>query len=321
MSFQPFPSIEGFQHLVKKIGIHFPDQKPVIIFSCKVKLDGTNAAIRKEGNQLFFQSRSKDISPQDDNFGFAAWATKNLEFISKSGSDVIYYGEWAGKNISNHDTACGREERKFYPFAYRIGSQSGTWSELYLDWGMISREFPETAIVDQQNALLVDFNLEASIEAASKVINRMVADCEKQDPFMHFHFDVDGPGEGFVFYPQIAFLNGEEVKLPGEEGEFWFKAKGTLHRVAAEKSAAPTQIFKAEGIQAFVDYFVTEARCLQGLQVLGGVRDRKLTGQFVNWITKELEKEAQEELRAAGLVTADVLNAVTTKARAWWLSS
>lgn len=61
------------------------------------KIDGTNSSIWIEDNQVCFGSRNRQINPEDDNQGFAAWAIqqKNLIDLLKSlpeGSRV--YGEW-----------------------------------------------------------------------------------------------------------------------------------------------------------------------------------------------------------------------------------
>lgn len=64
------------------------------------KLDGTNAAVVIEGGQLVScQSRTKKITPQDDNYGFAAWAYTNGKFLAEKLGDGYHYGEWWGQGI------------------------------------------------------------------------------------------------------------------------------------------------------------------------------------------------------------------------------
>lgn len=63
------------------------------------KIDGTNACIiiDEDGN-FGCQSRSKLITPEDDNYGFARWAYANKEDLMKLGPGH-HYGEWWGLGI------------------------------------------------------------------------------------------------------------------------------------------------------------------------------------------------------------------------------
>lgn len=63
------------------------------------KLDGTNAlvAIDAEGN-MRIGSRTRWITPEDDNYGFAAWAESNKPELMKLG-EGNHYGEWWGSGI------------------------------------------------------------------------------------------------------------------------------------------------------------------------------------------------------------------------------
>jgi hypothetical protein len=84
------------------------------------KIDGTNAQvfITPEGEMLF-GSRTRYITPQDDNYGFAAWATENKEELMKLGPGR-HYGEWWGRKIQ-HGYG-GMTERKFSLFNTSIWS-------------------------------------------------------------------------------------------------------------------------------------------------------------------------------------------------------
>lgn len=63
------------------------------------KIDGTNACIviNLDGS-YFCQSRTRIISPDSDNFGFARWVKENEREILKLG-DGRWYGEWWGLGI------------------------------------------------------------------------------------------------------------------------------------------------------------------------------------------------------------------------------
>lgn len=63
------------------------------------KIDGTNAQILiTEDGQVFTGSRTRWITPQDDNFGFAKWVEQNKQEILKLGIGR-HFGEWWGNGI------------------------------------------------------------------------------------------------------------------------------------------------------------------------------------------------------------------------------
>ena len=63
------------------------------------KIDGTNAQIAfNEDGDMFVGSRKRWITPEDDNYGFAAWCRDNKEELSKLGPGR-HYGEWWGCGI------------------------------------------------------------------------------------------------------------------------------------------------------------------------------------------------------------------------------
>ncbi len=63
------------------------------------KIDGTNAqvAITDDGD-MFVGSRTKWITPEDDNHGFARWCAANRDELMKLGPGR-HFGEWWGSGI------------------------------------------------------------------------------------------------------------------------------------------------------------------------------------------------------------------------------
>jgi len=63
------------------------------------KIDGTNAqiCITDEGDFLT-GSRTRWITPEDDNYGFSRWANENKEELLKLGKGN-HFGEWWGQGI------------------------------------------------------------------------------------------------------------------------------------------------------------------------------------------------------------------------------
>lgn len=61
---------------------------------------------------IWAQSRTRLITPEDDNFGFAKWVKENAEELIKLG-EGYHYGEWWGKGIQR---GYGLDEKKFSLF-------------------------------------------------------------------------------------------------------------------------------------------------------------------------------------------------------------
>lgn len=99
------------------------------------KIDGTNAAIRIEENDQIdpyaiatveeflpdsehrfnfgAQSRKRLITPEDDNYGFAAWVRDNALTLLYDLGPGIHFGEWWGQGIQRR---YGLEEKRFSLF-------------------------------------------------------------------------------------------------------------------------------------------------------------------------------------------------------------
>ena len=85
-------------------------QRTVIISE---KIDGTNAQVYiTDDGKIRFGSRTRWITPEDDNFGFARWATDHKEELLKLGPGR-HFGEWWGRGIQRN---YGLSERRFSLF-------------------------------------------------------------------------------------------------------------------------------------------------------------------------------------------------------------
>lgn len=77
------------------------------------KIDGTNAQILiTEDGGFYTGSRNRWITPDNDNFGFSAWAYENKDELMQLGVGR-HFGEWWGKGIQRN---YGLNERKFSLF-------------------------------------------------------------------------------------------------------------------------------------------------------------------------------------------------------------
>ena len=74
-------------------------QREVIVTE---KIDGTNAQIHiTEDGKMLFGSRTRWITPGDDNFGFARWATDHKDELMQLGPGR-HFGEWWGRGIQRN---------------------------------------------------------------------------------------------------------------------------------------------------------------------------------------------------------------------------
>jgi len=63
------------------------------------KLDGTNASVFiGEDGEFLTGSRTRWITPEDDNYGFSKWANANREELLQLGPGM-HFGEWWGQGI------------------------------------------------------------------------------------------------------------------------------------------------------------------------------------------------------------------------------
>ena len=74
-------------------------QREVIISE---KIDGTNAQVHiTDDGKMRFGSRTRWITPGDDNFGFARWATDHKDELMQLGPGR-HFGEWWGRGIQRN---------------------------------------------------------------------------------------------------------------------------------------------------------------------------------------------------------------------------
>jgi hypothetical protein len=77
------------------------------------KIDGTNAQIAiGENGEFFVGSRTRWITPEQDNYGFARWAYENKAELMKLGPGR-HFGEWWGCGIQRK---YGLSEKRFSLF-------------------------------------------------------------------------------------------------------------------------------------------------------------------------------------------------------------
>lgn len=88
------------------------------------KIDGTNASIFiGEDGSFRTGSRTRWITPEDDNFGFAKWAHANRDELMQLGPGT-HYGEWWGQGIQRNYARTEKIFSLFNTFRWRDGSET-----------------------------------------------------------------------------------------------------------------------------------------------------------------------------------------------------
>lgn len=78
------------------------------------KIDGTNAQVYvSPDGDVFAGSRTRWITPEDDNFGFAAWVRDHADELRDGLGAGHHFGEWWGKGIQK---GYGLDHRRFSLF-------------------------------------------------------------------------------------------------------------------------------------------------------------------------------------------------------------
>lgn len=296
------------------------DKTPVVTYRAKIKLHGTNAGVQitPEG-EVAAQKRSQIISPKSDNAGFATWVAENTEYFSqlKGDSNITIFGEWCGSNIQKGVAVSQIGRKVLAVFAIQYGGISDI-PELEIRPEKIREMLPPHddifVLPYYGEAITLDFGDSTQLKAASETINQMVEKVEEIDPWVKDTFGIEGVGEGLVMYPQT-----NDVVIREGYTELMFKAKGEKHRVVKSKEAVQIDSEVARNIEEFVELFVTEARLQQAMnEACDGELNIKKMGQFLRWISKDIQKESLTELAASCLSWKEVHKPISNAARKWY---
>lgn len=323
MEFVHFPDIEGFYNIVKFTKAYPEWVTRPINYRGKIKLHGTNAAVRIVNGEIGAQSRTQIISPESDNAGFARWVqTRELYWkstVDRGLNNCTIYGEWCGPGIMK-GTAINQISKKMFVIFAIDGLKTNIDGE-ELDLFITEPETIEKMLGDRPDdihvlpwygeAVKVDFKNEANLRKTAERLNAVVEEVEPCDPWVKQVFGIEGTAEGLVYYPDTAY---REIFR-----NFVFKAKGEKHRVVKVKEAVQVDPEVAASVNDFVTMFVTEARLEQGLAAIGGSLETKNIGPFLKWMNQDVLKESSAELEASNLTWEQVQKSVNFAARNWFI--
>lgn len=334
-----FPSIEQFKNVIRNVryraqfsGLDVNGDEtydsgrplPTIDFIATTKLHGSNHSLIV-GNQLVTQSRSRIITPEDDNNGAAKWsysldfsvwkAIKASILVSNhicDDPDLVIYGEWCGKGV-NAGCAIHQLEKMFVIFAAKVVSEEDSgWLSLY---NVDLTRFNQHRIfnVFQFGSWNFTINFGDPVDVAEKVnkIVELTLEIEKECPVGKF-FGVKGIGEGTV----LVSYNKE-----WNSSRYWSKSKGSEHAKSHVKKLATINVEKVKNTQDYVQKHTHEGRLQQGWNWLAENKksqDKKSTPDFLRWVVNDVEKEERDEREASGLTGKDVNTNISRAARDWF---
>lgn len=115
MEFKPWPKITRVEKRRSPVFTEKLDgTNACIVWSHTGQDENTIALIDTDEGPMFMwaQSRTRFITPNNDNYGFAKWAVENKEELASLGVGY-HYGEWWGQGIQR---TYGLEEKKFSLF-------------------------------------------------------------------------------------------------------------------------------------------------------------------------------------------------------------
>lgn len=328
---QKFSSIEQFKSAKRSVEIRTqfaglgPDgeaivdrtrKSPVLDYDGTVKIHGCCISVRIENGVLTCQSREREISVTDDNYGFAKFiaALPQGTLQGVFGDNVVIHGEWAGKGIQ--PTVAVSQVDKFWTVfsIVKLGEETN-----YVDIEGISR-FPAIYSLNKHrifgNWQFGVFNISIDFEnpgVSVNEMNRLTLEVEKECPVGKF-FGISGIGEGIVWRPTDPKWN---------ESRFVFKVKGAEHSASKVVVLATVDTVKVASAASFVEKHLSEGRLQQGFNWLGENKHpqtKQSMGLFIKWVLSDLLKEESDVLVASGLTERDINGEATKTARNWFFN-
>ncbi|MFT5431356.1 MAG: hypothetical protein ACI9OJ_002035 [Myxococcota bacterium] len=294
-----------------------------------IKLHGSNSGVRCTPDALIPQSRTREITPKDDNYGFAAFVAlegtqlviRSIEARIRAAHDIdasaslVLFGEWIGPGVQKGVAVTALPEKQWVLFAVRLISGE---EDRYIDAiPKFEDEFADANIFSVMDApvlkIVVDYQSPASktqaLEAAMNATEAVEAAC----PWAK-RFGLGGIGEGLVWTPLEEHWGNSDLM---------FKTKGDKHQVVKSKTPklqlTPEVL---EGIADFVEFAVTDVRLTQGLGAvceMGHAFEMRSLSHFLKWVGQDVRRECELELEDNGLEWKAVSKAVTQKAREFFM--
>ena len=310
-----------FSHLDVNGDAVFDNCKPLptLEFSATTKKHGTNAAIGVTvDGQVWFQSRERIVTLEDDNAGFARfWKDLESKFTIQDmvkhipfTNEILVFGEWCGGSIQK-GVALNQLPKMFVIFGVKV---DGVWQtpDEVKQW----KEYPEYSIYNTYSVELPTFTIDFNKpEIAQNEMVELVAKIEAECTWGK-KFGVAGVGEGFVI---------RSITKGWEGTSFYAKLKGEKHSISKVKTIASVDIEKVASERAFCEMVVTDARCEQMIQKVKatGVKivDRTQIGLFLKMLVGDIFKEESDVAIGNGLDIQKMGGMLSTYGKQWFFKN
>ncbi len=308
-----FPSINQFRSTVKAerewAAYHnVPPRKRQFVGT--VKLHGTNAGISLADGAIIFRSRTRIITPGDDNNGFARHMSAHTDALREAlggyGSDVSIFGEWCGAGVQS-SVGISAEQKLFVVFALRV---DGEW--------LFTKSMP--TVTPARIFSIFNFRhwtLEIDFDKPEQFQNELVAlteaveaECPVAKAFGH-----TGIGEGIVWTP----ADGDR------DSRYWFKVKGEKHSASKVKVLAAVDVERFRQRDELIAAIVTENRLQQGLDLHVGEFGRELDmrgiGDYLRWVFNDVIKEEADTIAASGFEQKELGKGISDIAKRFYIAA
>lgn len=309
-----------------------------------VKLHGSNASVVCTPAALQPQSRNRELSLDEDNLGFAAFAleARRVEAIRALEAELraqlglgaerplALFGEWIGPGVQKGVAVSQLPARQWVLFALATLDDEGTEAEdtEAEDAGLRKRWLPLPSLGDryveeQIHAIVdgpcwtleLDFEQRLALEVAADKVEAATAEIDARCPWAA-RFGVEGVGEGLVWSPLDEHFGDSELR---------FKSKGARHQIVNrsgdKRKAAAVDPAVLESVQAFIAFAVTPARLAQGLEVLaeqGKAQELRSLGDYLRWLANDVRRECADDLESNGLEWKQVAKQVNEQAKRYF---
>ncbi len=318
---------------------------PKLSYIGTTKLHGTNGSIilHEDGvisfhskNNLLGYIKDEEFTLLSDNSEFAQSMSRRVDSVKEVvnnaitlvqnhyGSDIRpikIAGEWCGSGIQKGVGISYLPKKSFFIFGIKAGetcqkTKQG-WLPAYTTEVLTSNETWGDGIYSIMDfptqRIEIDFNNPEFSQNKLVTFTEEVEECCPVSKAMHLK-DADGNlallGEGLVWTP----IDPDYCWDSGT----WFKTKGKKHSVSKTKSVAAVCPEKLASIQEFITYAVTHNRLEQGIDEVG--LDQKKIGQYIGWVSKDINKEECDVLEKSNLSMKDVGKFVASQAREYYIN-
>lgn len=315
----PYPEIHQFRNTIRTVKerAEFENLLPTISFRGTVKLHGTNASVVFPGDtrlDFYAQSRTRVISPEDDNHGFAKYVDNNnfLKEIRNNlkrgypGETFVLYGEWFGQSIQS-GVAVSSLPKTFIAFGLK-----NTTKDEWIKQGMLPYLCGSIMTIQDFQIWRIDIDFNHPELSQNRLVEITEA-VERECPVGR-QLGVLGIGEGVVWSP----LPHPSFNVSGLQ----FKVKGEKHSESRVKTSAAVDVERIENLKVLVDTILTEHRLdkkLESLLESGLGLDIKNTGSFLKLVGSDVYKEESDTIKESGFKDNEVMGEVQKRAKIYWM--